>query len=217
MKRTSYICKAITAIELSEKLVKQGYAFTPERLIDLAEAEYLPHIMIDGNDIRFKTSDALDWIKKNLIQHKQARPFPKPFPVVVSDKPTTDGLPNILYAFSENIFEYRLNEIPPCVYFLCEGNSVVYVGQSINFHLRMAEHNNTKKFNRVYFLPVPRGDMIDIETAFIKYMKPKYNHGPTHGRLVLSSAITEERYSEILEFYHIDRIISDINDKSCEN
>ena len=62
---------------------------------------------------------------------------------------------------------------PPGVYFLCHGNKVVYVGQSINPSARIAQHQADKQFNRVFMIPTNNLD--EVETMYIKKFKPKYN------------------------------------------
>ena len=62
---------------------------------------------------------------------------------------------------------------PPGVYFLCQENQVVYVGQSINPSARIAQHQADKQFNRVFMIPTNNLD--EVETMYIKKFKPKYN------------------------------------------
>jgi hypothetical protein len=62
---------------------------------------------------------------------------------------------------------------PPGVYFLCQENQVVYVGQSMNPSARIAQHQADKQFNRVFMIPTNNLDA--VETMYIKKFKPKYN------------------------------------------
>lgn len=62
---------------------------------------------------------------------------------------------------------------PPGVYFLCQENQVVYVGQSNNPSARIAQHQADKQFNRVFMIPTNNLDV--VETMYIKKFKPKYN------------------------------------------
>ena len=62
---------------------------------------------------------------------------------------------------------------PPGVYFLCQGNEVVYVGQSKTPSIRIAAHQVDKKFNRVFLIPT--NDLDKVELEYIKKLRPKYN------------------------------------------
>jgi hypothetical protein len=73
----------------------------------------------------------------------------------------------------------------PCVYFLINFGQIVYVGQSINLAVRVAQHrsgtNGTpkKEFNRVLYCPVAKNKLCDIESHFIKLLNPTYNRAGT--------------------------------------
>lgn len=62
---------------------------------------------------------------------------------------------------------------PPGVYFLCQNNKVVYVGQSTNPSVRIVQHQADKKFDRVFLIPT--NDLDNVEYEYIKKLKPKYN------------------------------------------
>lgn len=67
------------------------------------------------------------------------------------------------------------------VYFLCEGDEVVYVGRSLSVLHRIAEHikASVKEFSHVFFLPCAIAELDEIEQRWIKTLNPKYNfvHG----------------------------------------
>ena len=60
------------------------------------------------------------------------------------------------------------------VYFLCDGDRVVYVGQSKNMVQRLGSHAN-KDFNRALFMPVDERDLDRVESLFIALLRPGLN------------------------------------------
>ena len=62
------------------------------------------------------------------------------------------------------------------IYFLLNGDDreVVYVGASTNPGFRYTNHTD-KEFTHVCFLPVPEGQMLEVEDHWIKTLRPKYN------------------------------------------
>ena len=71
------------------------------------------------------------------------------------------------------------------IYFLIDGEEVVYIGQSINPLSRIGDHlrNKDGKFDRCFFIPVPRSILDLMESNFIKALSPKLNgnSGPSVG------------------------------------
>lgn len=66
---------------------------------------------------------------------------------------------------------------PSGIYFLCEGDEVVYIGKAVNIANRIESHRSEgkKKFDAAYFVVVPL-DILDVtEMALIKRLRPKYN------------------------------------------
>ena len=65
----------------------------------------------------------------------------------------------------------------PCVYFLMEGESCVYVGQTTNLPCRLQGHlaDNEKRFDAVYYLEVTGGKLNGKEKEIIRSLKPEYN------------------------------------------
>jgi excinuclease UvrABC nuclease subunit len=61
------------------------------------------------------------------------------------------------------------------VYFLCDGDEVVYVGKSLVAFSRALSHRKTKEFDRVFFLRTPESDLLAIERQFIESLKPRLN------------------------------------------
>jgi len=70
------------------------------------------------------------------------------------------------------------------VYFLTHKGRIVYVGQSKNCFLRVAQHfmDKTKQFDDAMHLPVSQDKLLIIESAFIVAIKPPLNKLiPTYG------------------------------------
>jgi hypothetical protein len=62
------------------------------------------------------------------------------------------------------------------VYFLCSGGAVVYVGQTNRLEQRLVVHQrDEKRFDRVFFIDVPRPDLDHVEQAFIRALQPSLN------------------------------------------
>jgi hypothetical protein len=63
------------------------------------------------------------------------------------------------------------------VYFLFDGDELVYIGQTTDFDTRIAMHSlrKTKAFDRVAFIPAEKIDVGQVEAGYIARYKPKYN------------------------------------------
>jgi len=60
------------------------------------------------------------------------------------------------------------------VYFLIDGDEIVYVGQSTNIHSRIAQHND-KKFDKFTFVECEQSALNMVESIFIHTYRPKLN------------------------------------------
>jgi hypothetical protein len=69
--------------------------------------------------------------------------------------------------------EYRAER--PCVYFLCLGDQVRYVGQTLCLQARLENHRYIKDFDRVYFVDVPKASLGDVERQYIQELRPPDN------------------------------------------
>ena len=69
----------------------------------------------------------------------------------------------------------------PGVYFLIEGDEIVYVGQSKNVLARMAGHAD-KRFSRVKMIPTSVEGLLSFETRMIEALQPRYNRARNPGR-----------------------------------
>lgn len=86
----------------------------------------------------------------------------------------------------------RLPRVPltrgPGIYFLFDGDTCVYVGQSIQVHARAREHFSSKKYDSYSWLPVPASDLSRWEQHYITLLRPRLNIAllgpPGTGRIV---------------------------------
>jgi hypothetical protein len=62
------------------------------------------------------------------------------------------------------------------IYFLVDGDSVVYVGKTTNFFSRMSDHvMSAKEFERICFVPVDACNLDLFEREYIARFNPRYN------------------------------------------
>jgi predicted GIY-YIG superfamily endonuclease len=63
------------------------------------------------------------------------------------------------------------------VYFLFDGDDLVYIGKSVDVHGRVRTHcqEGCKRFDRWAFVPVAEAELVGAEKALILEHKPKYN------------------------------------------
>jgi len=71
-------------------------------------------------------------------------------------------------------------ELATGVYFLIDGDKVVYVGQSVNVYARIASHHD-KVFERFAFIPCKRDVLDSLESLYIHTLRPPLN-ADMHGR-----------------------------------
>lgn len=79
------------------------------------------------------------------------------------------------YALSGKKLEAFLDEI--YIYFLLEGETIVYVGQTVNLKSRLKEHSKNKTFDRVeyFFTSKTKPETDLLEAVLILKHLPKYN------------------------------------------
>lgn len=66
--------------------------------------------------------------------------------------------------------------IPVCgLYFLIHQGKIVYVGQSVDVHTRLAYHRKRFTFDAVHIVECDRKDVGLMESAYIATLKPKHN------------------------------------------
>jgi hypothetical protein len=78
------------------------------------------------------------------------------------------------------------------VYFLIDGDRVVYVGQSTNVYSRIECHHD-KAFERFAFIPCDRKILDSLESLYIHVLRPALNgtyvHGTKHAPMSLDKLI----------------------------
>jgi hypothetical protein len=159
-----------------------------DRVRELTESGYMPCWRIDGGEILFKLADVRRYIAKHLVQTQEGIPYPRALGVVVT-RPAPAEVPTALCMISN-----LLLSVPGVVcgiYFLVDGDEVVYVGQSVDVAARVPQHTLDKTFSRSVFLPVAASDLTAVEHAFIHLLRPKYNKSENCGRTSLTPADSE--------------------------
>jgi hypothetical protein len=170
----------------AESIVDSLDGISAERLIELAEAGYVLHYMIDGKGPWFKSREVKAWYDANLVTAHAGMPLPMRLMLVIppQSRPASDAPESIA----------RLNGLRhidpayflcPGVYFLCRGDEVVDVGQSVNIpgrimdHVRESSRPAGKRFDRamIFYLPTPESELLRVESEFIRLLQPEYNNG----------------------------------------
>lgn len=167
-----------TAKDISDTLQKHGYDFTEERIIELANQQLIPYVLVDGRDLRFFKKITLEYVADHLTTFKKALPFPKPYPVYLPEgpKPALGDVPKELSGMTDVLYLVEMRPYMIGVYFLCKDKEVVYVGSSTNVYSRVPAHTD-KEYDRAYYIIVPELHLTAIESAFIALLNPKYNRG----------------------------------------
>ena len=148
----------------------------PERLKDLALKGFVPCLIHESGYPVFKKKEVIDWIGKNLYVYsrgKQLTPIVKIYPH--EDKPCIDGIPEEISGISE-LKECLFQIISSCVYFLCDGKQILYIGQSKNLYSRLSQHvEDGKRFKRVLYFYVQPNELDSVEYKLIKALRPPLN------------------------------------------
>ena len=64
------------------------------------------------------------------------------------------------------------------IYFLCQGDEIVYIGQAKNVGSRIADHRGErarKPHDRAFFLRVHPDNLNSVERFFIRRYRPRFN------------------------------------------
>lgn len=173
-----------------------GLPFTSEELSDLADAGQIPHVRVRGKGVSVYCSKVARWVSDNLVSTCDGSPILGGVrSVYVPSERLPHDIPTCLTGLDEHLCHLDTTACPPCVYFLCLGRNVQYVGQSVNLLSRVGQHAaDAKEFDRVFFIPVSRPSLSRVEAAFIRLLHP-----PLNGTLGESPAIPED--VEIVEHF----------------
>jgi len=145
-----------------------------DRLESLARAGLCPHVLIDGQDLRFQPGKLDAWARGNLWAISDGMKTDRP--VFTINRLTAADVPRVPLELA-NIRRLAIMEVPrpvSGVYFLCLAGVVVYVGQSKSVYSRVPNHTD-KDFDSAFFVPIPEQWTHDIEQCFIVLLRPKYN------------------------------------------
>lgn len=172
-----------TGLKTAQEIFESTKLLSVERIIELSKSGYIPHYLIDDNVYLYNQTEVRRWININITQRNEGKNFPDVIRLNVAGLSPTDRPPNCIWNIP------HLQQIPKYsyqtgVYFLCKGDEVVYVGQSINPAGRISTHNQDaeKNFDRVYLMPVPESELDDVEGSFIHHLQPSQQGGVKIGR-----------------------------------
>jgi len=84
-------------------------------------------------------------------------------------------LPSRITEIGSQLVEVYQKPYPPGVYFLLNGCEVCYVGQTVNLMCRLGDHQKSKRFSRVLFLPTVEAQLDFVERHYIDLLLPLYN------------------------------------------
>lgn len=105
------------------------------------------------------------------------------------------------------------------VYFLIEGNEIVYVGQSIDVYNRVTSHalKGEKVFDRYAYIEVNPDDLNEVEADYIVVMGPKLNgpNLPCYKKWVSPKFISRLLKDTPYTMNHVNRYIAENNIKDC--
>lgn len=76
------------------------------------------------------------------------------------------------------------------VYFLLDGNEVVYVGQSVNVYSRISQHKD-KLFDRYAYVPCRVESLDALESLYIHFLRPRLNYSQQNGSHVAPLTLDE--------------------------
>jgi len=151
------------------------------RLLELAEAGYAPHYRVDGGPPAFGAAELSRWCRANLVDRIDGRDLPRELRLNyfwtgadVEEALLPSAIKPMFGAL--RLLPGATSADQPCVYFLCLGDEVVYVGQTVQLAGRVYQHRTARKeFDRVVYLPVTAADIDEVERSFIVALRPRMN------------------------------------------
>lgn len=165
---------SLSSLKTAEEVAKVVRMPT-RRILELSHAQVLPHFRIDGGEPLFNVQQLRSYVRRYLTAEFEGAPLPLDLrPVVIT--PVAKPVPVELVIVQDRLCECPAIHIPPCVYFLIDGEHVVYVGQSRNLAGRLIQHKQDgKTWERVLFLPVPESELFRVESEWILTLRPPLN------------------------------------------
>lgn len=163
-------------ITLDELVVKLKGFFTKRDILHFVNYRYMPYHELGGSGRGYNFKEVVKWLIKNHKRHSFDGVDMHPAMISFrsrSRKETRRLVPDAL----KDIMHLTPVEVgyPSGVYFLCQDEKVVYVGQSVKPSSRIPHHYKDKKFNKVFLLPVPEERLLQIENDYIRKFEPLYN------------------------------------------
>jgi hypothetical protein len=146
-----------------------------QRILELSQAQVLPHFRIDGGEPLFHIPVLRAYVRQYLTTECPGAPLPLDLrPVVVN--PVVQVAPTALAMVQGRLCEWPGIDLPPCVYFLIAEETVLYVGQSRKLAARLAQHRDQgRQWERALFLPVPESELLRVEREWIRTLRPPWN------------------------------------------
>lgn len=146
-----------------------------KRILELSQAQVLPHFRIDGGEPLFYAPALRAYVRQYLTMECPGAPLPLDLrPIVAS--PVSRSVPTVLTMVRDRLCEWPGIDLPPCVYFLIDGEAVLYIGQSRNLAARLVQHShNGRQWQRALFLPIPESELLRVEREWIRTVRPPWN------------------------------------------
>jgi hypothetical protein len=161
--------KLISAEELSAK------TYVPkETILKLSREGKFPCVVIPGRDEPlYHAANAIEFTKSRLFKYQEAGITH--LHIHADSKFPISEVPRSIAGLADKLIKFDLLNDLPCIYFLCQGNDVVYVGKSTNLAARLPQHPADKVFDRVFYLIVRLEELDRIEGEYIRALSPRYN------------------------------------------
>lgn len=148
---------------------------TVDRLMELARTGFAPCVIIDDSKYLFQRKDIQAWVRANLVKRQTGRDFEFSVYSDANAPAEYSDIPEELIPIASRLRSLKTSYEVPCIYFLVSFNKVVYVGQSTNLLSRLVSHRSEKEFDRVFYFHYPKDGLSEIESSFIRFLRPKYN------------------------------------------
>lgn len=174
------ITKLKKAGDLSKKVL---YLIPADEITKLAKDNIIPHYVLrnpqsDEALFLFNNEEILEWLCKYNLEYVNAI-YETKFNIVNFDsgKELKFGALPIELSNIENIYQINLSEVCNVsgIYFLCKNKKILYIGQTVNIHNRLSQHLKNKEFEDVFFVPVHRMFLDEVERSLINHFAPPLN------------------------------------------
>ncbi len=172
-----YFEKMPSGLKTAQEMADNERVFIDaDRLIELADSQLIPHWRVAEGEPLFQVSEVRRWVARNLLERCEgATTEALRIEVVYQGLEEDWTQPPDAISGIDNLKMMHLSARSG-IYFLCEQNEVVYVGQSVVPSARVAYHKEDGKlFDTVFLLPCPRSEMNLVESKLIHALKPRYN------------------------------------------